>query len=323
MRAWSMRHVHSLEEAGLSGPSAVTIGVFDGIHRGHQHIIKQFVNYAKEASLTPVVLTFFPYPDTVLHGFRQGYYLTLPDAKAAMLAALGVEVIVTYPFNDEVRHMRAAAFVEQLLSHLKMRALWVGADFAMGYQREGNVPFLTSEAAKLRFDLRVVDLMDADNEHVSSTRVRQALENGDVVEAARLLGRPHRLPGVVVKGAGRGRTINIPTANLSFPEEQAIPARGVYAAWAGVGSEWFPAVVNIGVRPTFDGAGGLTVEAHLLDFGADLYGQTLELDFVERIRDEQKFQDVQSLVDQIHRDIEKARKILPPSGIGNLVQKQT
>lgn len=305
-----MRHVRSLDEAGLTQTSVVTIGVFDGVHRGHQFLIGQLIDYAKRVSLTPVVLTFFPYPDTILRGLREGYYLTLPDAKAALLGEMGVEVVITYAFSEEVREIRAADFVQQLLEHLRMQSLWVGVDFAMGYKREGNVAFLTGEAARRGFDLRVVDLMDANGEGVSSTRIRHALQGGDVEEAARLLGRPHRVPGIVVQGVGRGRTINIPTANLSFPEEQAIPARGVYAAWAETGGKRVAAVVNIGLRPTFDGAGGLTVEAHLLDFSADLYGQTLALDFVERLRDERKFDGIQALIDQIQSDIGQARSIL-------------
>jgi riboflavin kinase / FMN adenylyltransferase len=317
-----MLHVHSFEEARVASPTVVSIGVFDGVHRGHQHIIKQLVAHAEMASLTPVVITFFPYPDTILHGFRQGYYLTLPDEKAQLLGSLGIDVVITYPFNDEVRHIRAADFVEQLRKYLRMQSLWVGADFAMGYKREGNVSFLANEATRYGFELRVVNLMEADNEQMSSTRVRQALQLGDVAEAARLLGRPHRVPGTVVEGAGRGRTIGIPTANLSFPEEQALPSRGVYAAWARVESHQVAAVVNIGQRPTFDGAGGLTVEAHLLDFASDLYGQPLALDFVARLRDEKKFDGVEALVDQIKRDIEKARIILSESDTTSLPAAQ-
>ncbi len=312
-----MRHIHSFEEAGLSKPSVVTIGVFDGVHRGHQHLVGKLVDYAKKTDLTPVVLTFFPYPDTILHGLRQGYYLTLPDAKAELLGAMGVEAVITYQFSEEVRQVRAADFVGQLMDNLSMRSLWVGSDFAMGYKREGNVAFLSKQATKRGFELRVVDLMDANGEQVSSTRVRQALSEGDVEEATRLLGRPHRVPGTVIRGVGRGRTINIPTANLSFPEEQAIPARGVYAAWALVDGDPAAAVVNIGLRPTFDGAGGLTVEAHLLDFDADLYGKTLALDFVSHLREERKFDGVQALIEQIHHDIDRARSILVQPGIGH------
>jgi riboflavin kinase/FMN adenylyltransferase len=306
-----VQHIRSLEAARLSSPSLVTIGVFDGVHRGHQHLIRQMVSYAQSHDLLTVALTFYPYPAMVIGGFQPGYYLTLPDTKAKYLGELGIDLVVTYPFDDEVRHIRAATFVDLLIKHLDMQALWVGEDFALGYQREGNIAFL-QEQAKLRgFVLRVVDMMDAGGERISSTRIREELKNGDVKEAARLLGRPCRLSGTVVGGAKRGRSIGIPTANLSITEEQAVPARGVYAGFAYVDQKPWPAVVNIGYRPTFDGQQSLTVvEAHLLDFAADIYGQEVELEFIARLRDEQTFDGVAALLAQIHQDIELARKLL-------------
>jgi riboflavin kinase/FMN adenylyltransferase len=246
----------------------------------------------------------------ILSGYQPGFYLTLPDAKASLLGDLGVDLVVTHPFNDDVRRIRAAEFVGNLLAHLKMAALWVGADFAMGYQREGNVAFLGQQAAARGFELRVVDLMDAGGERVSSSRVRDALNAGDVAEAGRLLGRAHRVPGQVVEGARRGHTLGFPTANLAVADEQAVPARGVYAGWAMRGDTPYPAVINIGVRPTFDGTRTLTIEAHLLDFDGDLYGHQLTLDFVERLRDEQRFDGVAALVAQINDDIARARILL-------------
>jgi riboflavin kinase/FMN adenylyltransferase len=305
-----MRHIHSLDQAGLSQPSVVTIGVFDGVHRGHQYLLGQLVDQARGRGQAPVVLTFFPYPELVLRGYRSHFYLTLPDTKAELLGAQGIELVITHPFDDTIRHIRAAAFVESLMTHLKMQSLWVGADFAMGYQREGNVDFLRREAESKGFELRVVDLMDAGGERISSTSVRNALQAGDAAEAARLLGRPFRVPGKVVAGASRGRTIGFPTANLDIPEDQAIPERGVYACWAHVDGQRIAAVTNIGLRPTFDGASALTIEAHLLDFGGDLYGHSLDLDFVAHLRNEQKFSGPQALIEQIERDIERAREIL-------------
>ena len=307
----AVQHIRTLEAAQLSRPSLVTIGVFDGVHRGHQHLIRQMVSYAQSHDLLAVALTFYPYPAMVIGGFRPGYYLTLPDIKAKYLGELGIDLVVTHPFDDQVRHIRAASFVDSLIAHLNMQALWVGEDFALGYQREGNVAFL-QEQAKLRgFELRVVDMMDAGGERISSTRIREELQKGDVKEAARLLGRLYWLSGTVIEGAKRGRTIGIPTANLSISEEQAVPARGVYAAFAHVDQKPWPAVVNIGYRPTFDGQRSRTVvEAHLLDFAADLYGQELGLEFVARLRDEQTFDGVAALLAQIQRDIVLARKLL-------------
>jgi riboflavin kinase / FMN adenylyltransferase len=304
-----MRHVMSLEEANLIQPSVVTIGAFDGVHKGHQLLIAEAIEYATANQLIPVVLTFFPHPEIVLRGPQPGFYLTLPEYKAGLLGKLGVKLVVTHPFNDEIRHMRASVFVDRLLQHLNMKALWVGADFAMGYQREGNIDFLRSKSQELDFSLRVVDLMDAGGERVSSSRIRSALAEGSVEDASRLLNRLYALPGTVVEGAKRGRTIGIPTANLAVPEEQAVPARGVYAAWAIVDGDRHQSVVNIGMRPTFDGSGVQVIEAHLLDFSGDLYGKAMSLEFAARLRDEMKFTGVEALIAQIQKDIVAAKAL--------------
>jgi riboflavin kinase/FMN adenylyltransferase len=262
------------------------------------------------------VLTFYPHPAAVLHGQSEGAYLTLPQQKAEILISLGVELVVVHPFDDEVRHVRAADFVDSLLSNLNMVELWVGEDFALGYQREGNVPFLQAQAAAKGFTLRVVDFYaDVAGERVSSTSVRRALATGDVDVAARLMGRTYRLMGTVVAGAKRGRTIGIPTANLLPPMELAVPQRGVYAAWVSVAGGSHQAVVNIGLRPTFDGPPGLMIEAHLLDYSGDLYDQQIGIDFVKRLRDERRFEGVAQLVEQIHSDIAQARRLLDLSGV--------
>ena len=304
-----MRHIASLQQAHLSRPSVVTVGVFDGVHRGHQHLLRRLVAHAAKTGAIPVVLTFHPLPRLILNGYEPGQHLTLPGDRARLLGELGVELVITHPFDDTVRHIRAADFVDRLVEHLSMRALWVGEDFAMGYKREGNVAFLRDQARQKGFDLRVVDLMDAGNERVSSTRVRTAVATGDVLEATRLLGRPHFVFGEVVEGEKRGRAIGIPTANLAVPLDLAVPARGVYTAWAVVGGQTYPSAVNIGIRPTFDGTSALTVEAHLLNFSGDLYGQRLYLHFLARLREERKFDSVDALVAQIREDIGRAREL--------------
>ena len=309
-----MRHIRSLEQAQLTAPSVVTIGAFDGVHRGHQFLIQQLVQHAQRAEQIPVVLTFYPHPRMVLRGFEPGFYLSLPDEKAELLGQLGVELVVTHPFNDEIRQIRAAQFVDSLLNHLNMRSLWVGEDFALGYQREGDVPFLREQGHKKGFELRAVDLMDAGSERVSSSRVRQSLANGHVEEASRLLGRPHSIRGEVIEGEKRGRKIGFPTANLDVPVELAIPARGVYAGWSRMtDGTLHPAVINIGLRPTFDGTRNIIVEAHLLDYSADLYGQTLQLYFTHRLRDEKKFDSIEALTAQIKADAERGRTLLDAS----------
>jgi riboflavin kinase/FMN adenylyltransferase len=308
-----MQHVYRLADANPPGLTIVAVGMFDGVHRGHQYLLRRLVATAHEQGCVPTVLTFFPHPDVVLGRASGRYYLTTPDERAVMLGRLGVECVVTHPFDDEVRHIRAADFVDRLLVHLKLRALWVGADFAMGYRREGNVEFLREQGALRGFDLEVVELVTNDDsgQTINSKNIRAALGEGDIDTAARWLGRPYRLAGEVVHGDGRGRTIGFPTANMDVWEEQVLPQNGVYAGWAYLDGETFLAVANVGNRPTFKGK-IVRVEAHLLDFDRDIYGQTLVFDFIARLRPEMRFDGVDALVAQIRRDVVRGREILSP-----------
>jgi riboflavin kinase / FMN adenylyltransferase len=305
-----MEHITHLTLAKLTRPSVVTIGVFDGVHRGHQHLISQLVQAAHTADRLAVVLTLFPHPDVVLRGLTGRYYLTTPDDKAALLGDLGVDVVITHPFDDEVRHVRAAAFVDQLRTHLNLSSLWVTADFALGYQREGDFAYLTAQGRAKGFDVRQTDLIQA-NQHgtISSSEIRSVLAEGQVDVAAERLGRLYRVSGTVVKGDQRGRTIGFPTANLDVWDAQVIPAMGVYACWAQLGTERFMAVTNIGVRPTFDGQ-ALRIEAHLLGFDRDIYGDLLTVEFVARLRGEQKFSGLEALVQQIKADVARGSRLL-------------
>jgi riboflavin kinase/FMN adenylyltransferase len=309
-----MQHITSLDNVNLSHPSVVTIGSFDGVHRGHQYLVRHLVEHAHETGHLPVIFTFYPHPRTVLGDVGPGFYLTLPDDKARLMTRLGVELVITQPFTEDFRRIRAAVFVDQLLTHLSMRALWVGADFALGYQREGDVDFLRQQGEEKGFSLKVVDLMDAGDERVSSTRIREALASGHVAEAARLLGRMCFVAGEVVPGDGRGHTIGFPTANLDISPELCLPSRGVYVGWADVGDTRCAAVVNIGTRPTFGGGSEQTVETHLLDYSGSLYGKTVYLHFLARLRDERKFDSIDALTTQIRADIAQARGLLDRSG---------
>ena len=306
-----MRHVTSLEELGQDKPSLITIGAFDGVHRGHQALIGQMVAAAHATERAAIVLTFFPHPSVVLRGRRPSFYLSSPEEKARYLSELGVDVTVTHPFNQAVSEIRASDFVDRLLSYARLSELWCGPDFALGHNREGTVDFLAAEGQQRGFNVRVMAPVLIDGEIISSTRIRQTLRDGAVDQAARYLGRPFRLDGQVVEGAKRGRQLGIPTANLSISDERAMPAVGVYACHA-VALDWYgQAVVNIGFRPTFAGGEARpTVEAHLLDYSADLYGQTVSLEFVARLRPEIKFPGVPALLEQIQRDILEARRLL-------------
>lgn len=306
-----MMHVYKLSDVHLMKPSVVTIGVFDGVHRGHQTLIQRLVTEAQQSNCLSVVLTFFPHPDRVLRNLSGRYYLTTPEQRAEALGKLGVDCVVTHPFDEEISQVRADDFVQSLLTYLKMQELWVGKDFALGYKREGNTQFLSALGAEKGYHLSTIDLLQSDGDGViSSTMIRQSLEAGKVAQAAKWLGRPYEVRGEVVHGQQRGRTIGFPTANIAVWEEQVIPQNGVYAGWATLESgERHKAVTNVGVRPTFDGA-GVTVEAHLLDFSGDLYGQQLAFTFEKWLRGEQKFNGIQELIQQIGADAEAGRLLL-------------
>lgn len=304
-------HIQSLSDAQLDRPSLLTIGAFDGVHRGHQFLIEQLVAEARASERAAVVLTFFPHPDTVVKKVTGRYYLTTPQQRADLLLGLGVDVVITHPFDKTVRHMRAVDFVDELRQHLDMTALWATAGFALGYQREGDIDFLRQQGQIKGFTVKTVELVMADEngDRISSQAIRQALTEGNLVRANHYLGRPYRLAGEVIKGERRGHTIGFPTANLSVWEEQIVPQAGVYACLAQLGDDTFDAVTNIGYRPTFGGQ-SMTVETHLLDFDREIYGQQLALDFIARLRPEKKFDGIEALVAQIRQDIEAGRQVL-------------
>ncbi len=303
-------HVRALSDIQLDAPSIVTIGMFDGVHLGHQRLVRRLVQEARASGRISVVLTFFPHPDVVLRGVTGRYYLTSPEERARLLLDMGVDLVVTHPFNEDVRRIRAAEFVDQLLAYLRMSALWVGPDFAMGYRREGDVPFLQAQGEAKGFAVETVNLMlGEDGQVISSSQVRDALRQGQVEQAALWLGRPYRVSGEVVHGDHRGQALGFPTANMAVWVEQILPANGVYACWAYVGDERHMAVTNIGVRPTFEDT-RLVVEAHLLDFDRTIYGQVLHLDFVRHLREEKRFSGVEALIEQVQADIRTGRAVL-------------
>lgn len=306
-----MNHVYNLADVHLLQPSLVTIGVFDGVHLGHQFLIRKLVERARATNRLAVVLTFFPHPDIVLRNLQGRYYLTTADQRAALLTDLGVDCVVTHPFDENTRHMRAAEFVDLMVKYLKVGELWVGADFAMGYQREGNVAYLTEQGGTKDFTVQTVDLIQTEHADsvISSTAIRQAIEAGDVEQAKAWLGRGHTAVGKVIHGQARGRTIGFPTANIDVWDQQVLPANGVYAGWATVEGQRYMAVTNVGVRPTFNGD-YITVEAFLMDFSRDIYDQMVSISFEKRLRGEQKFDGIQALIAQIRADAEAGRAYL-------------
>ena len=307
-----MRLAHQLAEVQLAEDSVVTIGSFDGVHRGHQALIKQVRAAALADRRASVVVTFFPHPSVVL-GRAHPFYLTSPEEKLVQINRTGVDWLIELPFTAETAQLRAADFIDQLQQHARLRELWIGHDFALGYKREGNAEFLTQLGRARGFAVHAVDPLTNDGEIISSSNIRAALRAGEVAHAAHLLGRPFRVSGKVVPGDGRGRTIGIPTANLEVWPDHALPASGVYACRAWVGHIPHRAAVNVGTRPTVTADTHRTVEAHLLDYDHDLYGLNLALDFSERLRGEQRFASVQELITQIRSDVETTRALLSDS----------
>ncbi|MCS6994496.1 MAG: bifunctional riboflavin kinase/FAD synthetase [Anaerolineales bacterium] len=305
-----MPHYVSLQAVSLTG-SWLTIGVFDGVHRGHQEIIHQLTAGAHAGGAPAVLLTFDPHPAQVLAG-RDIPCLTTPEERAELLFALGVDTVITLPFTRELAARTAEDFMAELKTRLGLRKLLIGYDFALGRGRAGNFERLRDIGRELDYDVQAIEAIRFEGEVVSSTLIRQTIAEGDVRRAAAKLGRYYSMQGKVVPGDGRGRLIGIHTANVEVPSGKLLPANGVYAVWVWVEGRRYASVTNIGLRPTFTGgAASPRVEAHLLDFSDDLYGKTLRLEFVERLRGEQKFPSVQTLVAQIQADIERTRGILP------------
>lgn len=306
-----MTHITDIANIHLLRKSVVSIGVFDGVHRGHQHLVRRLVKEAHASDKLAVVLTFFPHPDVVLRGIDGRYYLTTAEERAQLLLDLGVDYVVTHPFDDRVRHIRAADFVDMLISHLKVAELWVGEDFALGYEREGNVTFLREQGKAKDFSVHAVDLVQAEatGEAISSTLIRQALAEGKVDQVRAWLGRSYSVTGEVIHGKNRGQGLGYPTANIAVWDRQIVPMNGVYAGWAYLGEERFMAMTNVGISPQFMNA-EVSVEPHILDFDRNIYGQPLKITFEKFLRPEARFDGIDELIIQIGRDVEAGRIFL-------------
>lgn len=290
--------------------SAVAIGVFDGVHLGHQQVLERLTRRASEIEGVPVALTFDPHPLEFVDPPRAPRLLTTIEQRAEVMDACGVGVMGVLPFV-QIRDLEPMLFVREILS-FRLNAAWiaVGANFRFGHNRSGDPALLEAAGAGLGFDVDVVSMVGHDDHDVvSSTRIRSELEHGRVSQAGRLLGRRFSLVGPVVHGDARGRSIGFPTANLHIPERMAVPADGVYAVFANVSGQRLPAVVNIGVRPTF-GVNTRAVEVHVLDFDEDIYGEEVTVEFVERIRGERRFESLDALISQIGEDVGVARTLL-------------
>ena len=292
----------------LATPTAVTIGVYDGVHLGHQHVLRSLEAFG----LPVVVATFRHHPVRVIDPEAAPQLLMTVERRLQLLEEYGVAATALIDFDDAFRRLPAEEFVEKVLvSKLQARRVAVGQGFRFGFRQLGDVALLRSLGARHGFAVDDVDILE-EGVPVRSTVIRALLNEGHVASAARLLGRPFRLPGKVVPGDQRGRTIGFPTANLAIADELVMPGSGVYAVRIRCDETSHLGVVNVGNRPTFGGATSV-VEAHLLDYRGDLYGKNLEVDFIERLRAEQKFAGVEELVTAIEGDIDQARGLLEVS----------
>lgn len=295
--------------------TVITIGVFDGVHRGHSHLL-QHLKAAAGSEYQPTVLTFTNHPVTVLQPGRQVSLITTLDRKEELIRQQGIDQIVSLDFTEELAQLSAGDFVALLVEHLKMKGLVIGSDFALGRNREGNSERLTELGREMGFSIEVVEPLLLDGLLVKSRVIRQKLTEGEVSVSNQLLGRTFSMSGEVITGDRRGRTLGFPTANVDVNKAMAHPADGIYATWALVDGVRRPSATSIGVRPTF-GLSERLVEVYILDFDGDLYGRELEVEFVDKLRDQETFSSLDALVEQINRDVANTRDTLAISGGAN------
>lgn len=316
-----------------SEPIAITIGNFDGVHRGHQCLMHELRTTAQELGSKSVLVTFEPHTLMVVRPDIDVQYLTTLEEKLALARRYGhIEESIIIKFTSEVVAMSARNFMDSLCARFTIRGLVVGADFSLGHNRMGDVKFLQDYGQEHGILLRSIALEEIERTRISSTRIRKLVDEGQIAEANELLGHPVTVSGIVVHGDHRGRLLGFPTANLVPEPHKLLPANGVYAVYVNVenrgdgsvsdatsGSRVYNGVVNIGIRPTFNGTKRL-VEAHLLDTDLDLYDQRITLDFIARLRGEQRFANLDALKSQIATDVQQARQILHRSQYPQTVQ---
>ena len=293
--------------------SFITIGNFDGIHLGHSHIFQTLVGQASQASRRSMLVTFVPHPKMVLHPERRPFYLlTTLEEKLALLERQGLDAVILIPFTLEYAATTAESFILDFLwKKLRAGKIFIGHDYTFGKDKAGGEAMLAAYGEKLGFTVEVIPAFSTGGTIVSSSRIREYILEGNVKKAALLLGRPYNLKGGIIKGKGRGVTLGFPTANVK-PDKELLPANGVYAALVALEGTKYPAVLSLGLNPTY-GDVALSLEVHLLDYtGSSIYGKSLEIFFVDRLREERRFSGPEELIVHIKKDITAARAILPP-----------
>ncbi|HEY8806777.1 MAG TPA: bifunctional riboflavin kinase/FAD synthetase [Candidatus Limnocylindria bacterium] len=292
-----------------TGPLHLAVGVFDGVHLGHQALIRRLVGGARAAGATPMAATFDPLPAQVLA--QDPPQSTLVDApeRADLLEQAGAAGVIVFTFDKAFSQQSAEAFIKRVTAAGDVQRIVVGPDFQFGHGREGAVPALRTLGETYHFAVTVVEPISIAGAVVSSTRIRQALRQGDLATAQALLGRPYAATGTIVKGEQRGRALGFPTINVATPPDKLLPHDGIYATWVMLGGTRYRAASSLGVRPTF-GGGPRKLEAYILDFNSDVYGQEASIAFVERLRDELRFDSADELAAQIAKDVEQTRLAL-------------
>ena len=290
-------------------PTILTIGSYDGLHQGHKAIIQKVKETAEHHQLASALVTFYPHPKAIVAPQLNLAYLTTVEEKLAILAHLGVDTVAILPFDKTLAETSAFQFIKQIVTFFQPFQIWAGSDFKFGQAQSGNITYLEELGSEMDFQVQVMPTQTHNDLKISSTQVRQVLTSGEVNKAITLLGHYPFLQGTVVKGEQRGRTIGFPTANIALPADKLLPANGVYAVLIRIAENIYPAVANVGLRPTFNGQ-HRSVEVYIFNFGADIYHQTVRVSLVSYLRGEQKFSDIEALIKQIKIDVDQAQQIL-------------
>ncbi len=307
-----MKAFEEIERARTTSGAVLTIGTFDGVHRGHRHVIARVAQEAREHGLQSGIVTFTTTPREVFQPDAPVANLSAIDERIVLLKEAGAQFVVPVTFDRELAGVTARDFAQKLVDALGMRRLVVGPDFAMGRRREGTIPVLEQIGQELGFTVIPLDEVRDDGERVRSSVIRRLLiEDGDVAAANEMLARPYSISGQVVHGHHRGKDLGFPTANISVPARRAVPADGVYVTRARLGGRLLESVTNVGDNPTFHDEERM-IETHVLDFDEDIYGQTITVDFLKRLRAEIEYTTVEALIDQMQKDLQQTRAHFSP-----------
>ena len=310
-----MRLFHGTDNAEIARPTVLTLGVFDGLHLGHQLIMQTVVERARAVGAVPTVITFEPHPRAVLHPESAPPLLQTFDQKIEALGVLGIEQTIVIHFDEAFAQIRAEDFLRDVVvDRLHAKEVYLGRGFAFGHNREGNIELLRQVSDRLGFFADEVAEVRLRGRRVSSSRIRELLQHGQVNLARRMLGRPYGVEGRVVRGAERGATLGFPTANLQ-PQNRVIPRGGVYVTATLIDGQWRRSVTNIGTRPTFERTAQSSIETFVMNWSGDLYGDVVRVRFLHRLRDEKKFESVDELKSQISADVARAEDYFGRSGV--------